>query len=63
MDNNNACKTIGVGTIWLKTNDGLTKTLTNIQYVLSMKIWLISLGALESMGFIVTMKDEILKVM
>ena len=38
MDNSNACKTIGVGIIWLKNNDRLTKTLIDIQYVLSMKI-------------------------
>ncbi|GMI79054.1 hypothetical protein HRI_001574700 [Hibiscus trionum] len=62
MGNDNACKTIGIGSIRLKKQDGSTRVLTDVRYVPSLKKNLISLGALESKGSIVTMRDGILKV-
>ncbi|KAE8707953.1 putative beta-1,3-galactosyltransferase 20 [Hibiscus syriacus] len=62
MSNDNACKTVGIGSIRLKNQDGSTRVLTNVRYVPSLKKNLISLGALESKGSVVTMRDGVLKV-
>ena len=62
MGNDNACKTVGIGSIRLKNQDGSTRVLTDVRYVPSLKKNLISLGALESKGLVVTMRDGILKV-
>ena len=62
MGNDNACKTVGIGSIQLKNKDGSTRVLTDVQDVPSLKKNLISLGALESNGSVVTMRDGVLKV-
>ena len=62
MGNDNACKTVGIGSIQLKNQDGSTRVLTDVRYVPSLKKNLISLGALESNGSVVTMRDGVLKV-
>ncbi|KAL4271878.1 hypothetical protein GQ457_13G029750 [Hibiscus cannabinus] len=62
MGNDNACKTVGIGSIRLKNQDGSTRVLTNVRYVPSLKKNLISLGALESKGSVVTLRDGVLKV-
>ncbi|KAG8479822.1 hypothetical protein CXB51_029312 [Gossypium anomalum] len=62
MGNDNACKTVGIGSIQLKNQDGSTRVLTDVRYVPSLKKNIISLGALESKGSIVTMRDGVLKV-
>ncbi|KAE8691959.1 hypothetical protein F3Y22_tig00110864pilonHSYRG00223 [Hibiscus syriacus] len=62
MGNDNACKTVGIGSIRLKNQDGSTRVLTDVRYVPSLKKNLISLGALESKGSVVTMRDGVLKV-
>ncbi|KAG8502566.1 hypothetical protein CXB51_001088 [Gossypium anomalum] len=62
MGNDNACKTVGIGSIQLKNQDGSTRVLTDVRYVPSLKKNLISLGALESKGSVVTMRDGVLKV-
>lgn len=62
MGNDNAYKIIRIGTIHLKTHDGLTKVLINFWYVPSLKKNLISLGALESKGLTVIMRSGVLKV-
>ncbi|KAE8717034.1 cytochrome P450 71A9-like [Hibiscus syriacus] len=48
--------------IRLKNQDGSTRVLTDVRYVPSLKKNLISLGALESKGSIVTMRYGVLKV-
>ncbi|KAE8664469.1 hypothetical protein F3Y22_tig00112762pilonHSYRG00050 [Hibiscus syriacus] len=48
--------------IRLKNQDGSTRVLTDVRYVPSLKKNLISLGALESKGSLVTMRDGVLKV-
>ncbi|KAL4272870.1 hypothetical protein GQ457_13G029760 [Hibiscus cannabinus] len=50
------------GSIRLKNQDGSTRVLTNVRYVPSLKKNLISLGALESKGSVVTLRDGVLKV-
>ena len=62
MGNNNTCMTAGIGSIRLKNHDGSTRILTEVRYVPSLKKNLVSLGALESKGLIVTLQDGGLKV-
>ncbi|KAL5776174.1 hypothetical protein ACOSP7_009100 [Xanthoceras sorbifolium] len=62
MGNDSLCKILGIGTIRLRNQDGSTRVLTDVRYVPDMKKNLISLGVLESKGFIVTMQNGILKV-
>ncbi|KAH9805146.1 hypothetical protein KPL71_002341 [Citrus sinensis] len=62
MGNDNACKTMGIGTIQLKNHDGSIQVLTDVRYVPSLKKNLISLGVLESKGLIISLRDGLLKV-
>ena len=52
----------GMGSIRLKNHDGSIRVLTNVQYVPKLKKNLISLGALESKGHIVIIRDGVLNV-
>jgi len=61
MGNDNPCKTGGIGSIKLRNHDGSTRILRDVRYVPKLKKNLISLGALESEGLVVTMRDGILK--
>ncbi|PON32180.1 hypothetical protein PanWU01x14_363580 [Parasponia andersonii] len=61
MGNDESCKTPGVGSIRLKNHDGSTRVLIDVRYVPKLKKNLISLGALESKGFTMTIRDGILK--
>ena len=62
MGNDNACKTMGIGTIQLKNHDGSIQVLTDVRYVPNLKKNLISLGVLESKGITITLRDGFLKV-
>ncbi|KAE8732040.1 F-box/kelch-repeat protein [Hibiscus syriacus] len=53
---------IPMSSIRLKNQDGSTRVLTDVRYVPSLKKNLISLGAVESKGSVVTMRDGVLKV-
>lgn len=61
MGNDNPCKTIGIGSIKLRNHDGSTRILRDVRYVPKLKKNLISLGALESKGLVVMMRDGVLK--
>jgi hypothetical protein len=50
MGNDVQCKIVGIGTIQIKTRDGIIQTLTKVCYVPDLKRNLISLGTLESLG-------------
>ncbi|KAH9754791.1 hypothetical protein KPL71_015554 [Citrus sinensis] len=62
MGNDNACKTMGIGTNQLKNHDGSIQVLRDVRYVPSLNKNLISLGVLESKGFTITLRDGLLKV-
>jgi len=61
MGNDNPCKTAGIGSIKLRNHDGSTRILRDVRYVPKLKKNLISLGALESKGLVVMMRDGALK--
>jgi len=64
MGNDVACKMIGIGTIRIKIFDSMVRNLTDRRYVPQMKKNIISVGvgAVESKGLKVMLKNEILKV-
>ena len=51
-----------MGSIRLRNYDGSTRVLTDVRYVPKLKKNLISLGALESKGLVVIIRDGVLKV-
>ena len=62
MDNDNAFKTMGIGSIQLKNHDGSIQVLTDVHYVPSLKKNIISLKVIESKGLIINLKDGLLKI-
>ena len=51
-----------IGTIQLRLHNGTVKNLKEVRFIPEMKTNLISLGALETSGYTITLKDDGLKV-
>jgi 5'-3' exoribonuclease 2 len=51
MGNGFPCKIVGVGSIRIRMFNGIVRELTNVRYVLDLKLNLISLGILDSSGY------------
>jgi len=62
MGNDAQCKVVGIGTVQIKTNDGVVRTLANVRYIPDLKRNLISLGTLESLGCKYSAEGGVLKV-
>ena len=62
MRNDATCQMIGIGTVRIKMFDGVVRDLTDVRYVPQMKKNIISVGAVESKGFKMTLENGILKV-
>ena len=62
MGNDAQYKVIGIGTIQIKTHDGVIRTLTNVRNILNLKCDLISLGTLESLGCKYSVEGGVFKV-
>ena len=62
MGNDAQCKVAGIGTIQIKTHDGVVKTLTKVCYISNLKRNLISLSTLESLGCKCSAEGGVLKV-
>ena len=62
MANNAQYNVTGIGTIKIKTHDGVVRTLSNVHHVPDLKRNLISLGTLESKGCKYTAEGGVLKV-
>ena len=52
----------GMGSIRLRNHDGSTRVLKDVRYVLKLKKNIISLGALESKGLVVIIRNGVVKV-
>ena len=52
----------GVGTIQIKMFDGMIRELKEVRYVPQLKRNLISVGALETLGLVVSIKEGVLKM-
>jgi hypothetical protein len=62
MGNDAQCKVAGIGTVQIKTNDGVVRTFSNVRYIPDLKRNLISLGTLESLGCKYSAEGGVLKV-
>lgn len=62
MGNENSCKIEGIGTVQIRTRDGLVRTLSDVRYVPDMKRNLISLSALEDKGCSFSGRGGVLKI-
>ena len=51
MGNNTSCKTVGKCTIWIKMNDRVIRTLTDVRHVPGLRKNLIFLGTLDSIWY------------
>ena len=52
----------GIGIVQIKMFDGMVRELKKVRYVPQVKKNFISVGALESMGHAVSVRDSILKI-
>jgi len=62
MGNDAQCKIVGIGTIQMKTDDGVVRTLSDVRYIPKLKRNLISLGTLESLRCKYLAEGGVLKV-
>jgi len=51
VGNNSECKVTGIGTVHIKTHDGVVRTLSKVRHIPDMTRNLISLGTLEANGY------------
>ena len=58
MGDDHPCIMEGVGTIQIKMFDGMIRELKKVRYVPQLKRNLISVGALESLGLVVSLRKE-----
>ncbi|CAD6252723.1 unnamed protein product [Miscanthus lutarioriparius] len=62
MGDDNPCDIVGIGSVQIKTDDGMTRTLKNIRYIPGMSRNLISLSTLDAEGYKYSGSDGVLKV-
>ena len=62
MGSGDVSYTIGMGLIKLRNGNGSTRVFIDVRYVPKLKKNLISLGAIESIGLVVIIRDGVLKV-
>ena len=56
------CNIEGMGTVRIKMDDGIVRELKEVRYVPQPKRSLISVGALEALGLVISIRDDILKM-
>ncbi|KAI5672321.1 hypothetical protein M9H77_12685 [Catharanthus roseus] len=61
MGNNQVCDIKGIGYVFIKVHDGVTRKLTEVRYVPDLRRNLISLGVLDSNGFFYKSENGILR--
>jgi hypothetical protein len=62
MGDNTPCEVIGIGSVKIRTHDGMTCTLTNVRHVPTMFRNLISLSTIDNMGYKYFTLGGVLKV-
>ena len=56
------CNIEGMGTVRIKMDDGIVRELKEVRYVPQLKRNLISVGVLEALGLMVSVRDGVLKI-
>jgi len=62
MGDDHPCNMEGIGTVCIKMFDGIVQELKEVMYVPQLKRNLISVGALETLGLVVSIRDGVLKM-
>ena len=62
MGDDNPCEIVGIGSVQIKTHDGMIRTLKNVRHILEMKRNLISLSTLDKEGLKYTGSGGVVKV-
>jgi hypothetical protein len=62
MGDNTPCEVIGIGSVKIRTHDGMTRTLTDVRHVPTMFRNLISLSTLDNLGYKYFASGGVLKV-
>ena len=62
MGDNHPYNIEGMGTVRIKMEDGIVRELKEVRYVPQLKRNLISVGTLEVLGLVVSIRDGILKM-
>jgi len=62
MGDDHLCNEEGIGTVCIKMFDGIVRELKEVRYVPQLKRNLISVGALKTLGLVVSIRDGVLKM-
>ena len=62
MGDDNPCEIVGIGSVQIKTHDGMIRTLKNVRHIPGMKRNLISLSTLDKEGLKYTGSGRVVKV-
>ena len=62
MGDDHMCNVEGIGTVRIKMFDGIVRELKKVRYVSQLKRNHISVGALKTLGLVVSIRDGILKM-
>jgi len=62
MGNNHSCLVVGIGSITVKLNNGLSHVLANVRHIPDLRRNLISLGTLDDAGYVCKTEGGVLKV-
>ena len=62
MGDDNPCEIVGIGSVQIKTHDGMIRTLKNVRHISGMKRNLISLSTLDKEGLKYTGSAGVVKV-
>ena len=59
MGDDHPCNVEGMGAVCIKMDDGIVRELKEVRYVSQLKRNLISIGALEVLGLVVSIQDSV----
>ena len=62
MGDDHPCNVKGMGTVRIKIEDGIVRELKEVRYVPQLKRNLISIGALEALSLVISIRDGVLKM-
>ena len=62
MGDNHPCNVKRMGTVRIKMFDGIVRELKEVRYVAQLKRNLIVVGTLEMLGFVISIRDGVLKM-
>jgi len=62
MGDNHLCNIEGMSTVHIKMDNGIVLELKEVRYVPQLKRNLISVGALEALGLVISVRDSVLKM-